>query len=48
MCGMNRAAFLTEASRTGVPVADLPMEEMNDEFARIRLNEGGVGEATQC
>ncbi|HVR35411.1 MAG TPA: UPF0175 family protein [Methylomirabilota bacterium] len=33
MCGMSRAAFLTEASRTGVAVADLPPEGMDDEFA---------------
>ena len=33
MCGMSRAAFLHEASRLGVPVADLSPDEMNDEFA---------------
>jgi predicted HTH domain antitoxin len=32
MCGMNRAAFLSESSRLGVPVADLSPDEMNDEF----------------
>ncbi|MDA1277515.1 MAG: UPF0175 family protein, partial [Verrucomicrobia bacterium] len=32
MCGMSRTAFLTEASRLGVPVADLAPEEMPDEF----------------
>ncbi len=34
MCGMNRAAFLYEASRLGVPVADLSPEEMDDEFTK--------------
>ncbi len=33
MCGMSRAVFLTEASRYGVPVADLTPEEMDAEFA---------------
>ena len=33
MCGMNRPAFLYEASRLEVPVADLSPEEMDDEFA---------------
>ena len=32
MCGLSRTAFLTEASRLGVPVADLSPEEMQDEF----------------
>lgn len=31
-CGMSRAAFLMEASRLGVPVADLSPEEMKQEF----------------
>lgn len=34
MCGLGRVAFLTEASRTGVPVADLAPEEMNDELSK--------------
>jgi hypothetical protein len=33
MCGLSRAAFLTEASRLGVPVGDLSPEEMDDEFS---------------
>jgi len=33
MCGLNRAAFLQEASRLGVPVADLPPDAADDEFA---------------
>jgi len=32
MSGMSRTAFLTEASRLGVPVAALSGEEMQDEF----------------
>ena len=35
MCGMSRTAFLTEASRLGVPVADLSPEEMKNEFDRV-------------
>ena len=31
-CGTSRAAFLMEASRLGVPVADLSPEEMKEEF----------------
>ena len=33
LCGLSRTAFLTEASRLGVAVADLSKEEMQDEFA---------------
>ncbi|MBM3853461.1 MAG: UPF0175 family protein [Verrucomicrobia bacterium] len=33
MCGMSRVVFLTEASRLGVPVADLSPEEMDSEFS---------------
>jgi len=32
MCGMSRIDFLTEASRLGVPVADLSPEEIAGEF----------------
>ena len=35
MCGLGRAVFLTEASRHGVPVADLSPEEMDAEFADV-------------
>jgi len=33
MCGLSRVAFLFEAGRNGVPVADLPEEELTAEFA---------------
>lgn len=33
LCGLSLMAFLTEASRLGVAVADLSKEEMQDEFA---------------
>lgn len=33
MCDMRRVAFLTEASKCGVPVADLDDEELKSEFA---------------
>ncbi len=33
MCGMSRVGFFSEASRLGVPVADLSAEEMDDEFS---------------
>ena len=32
MCGMSRVAFLFEAGRNGVPVADLSDEELESEF----------------
>ena len=32
MCDLSRTAFLLEAGRAGVAVADLSAEEMNDEF----------------
>lgn len=32
MCGIARTMFLTEASRLGVPVAELSPEEVSDEF----------------
>ena len=32
MCGMSRVAFLFEASRNGVPVAELSDEELEGEF----------------
>lgn len=33
MCGLSRVAFLFEAGRNGIPVADLAEEEMSAEFA---------------
>jgi predicted HTH domain antitoxin len=32
MCGMGRVAFLSEASRCGVPVVELSDEELSQEF----------------
>jgi predicted HTH domain antitoxin len=32
MCGMGRVAFLSEASRCGVPVVELSNEELSQEF----------------
>jgi hypothetical protein len=33
MCGMSRVAFLFDAGRNGVPVADISDEEIDGEFA---------------
>lgn len=33
MCGMGRAAFLTECSRSGVPVTELDADDLAWEFA---------------
>jgi hypothetical protein len=33
MCGMGRVAFLAEASRSGVPAAELTDEDLTQEFA---------------
>ena len=35
MCGIGRTAFLTEASRLGVPVAELSDDEIEDEFKHV-------------
>lgn len=35
MCGMGRVAFFYEASRHGVPVADLNEDELAAEFANV-------------
>lgn len=33
MCGLSRVAFLFEAGKSGIPVADLSDEELSAEFA---------------
>ena len=33
LCGMDRVEFLLTASRTGVPVVDLTVEDLAEEFA---------------
>jgi hypothetical protein len=35
MCGIARTAFLTKASRLGVPVAELSDDEIADEFKHV-------------